>query len=84
MSVKVLYFASLREAMGCDGETIELPVEVTTVGELRSFIASRGDASAPLGRMQHLRCAINQDMTDWQAAIANGDEVAFFPPVTGG
>jgi len=84
MTITVLYFADLREAMNCTSETLDLPAEIKTVGELRRFIAARGADRAPLGQMANLRCAINQNMADWNAAIADDDEVAFFPPVTGG
>ncbi|MBL8436934.1 MAG: molybdopterin converting factor subunit 1 [Zoogloeaceae bacterium] len=84
MQVKILYFASLREALGCAGETVELPPGVGDVGGLRKFLQARGEAwQAPLGR-GNLRFAVNQRMAGLEAPIGAGDEVAFFPPVTGG
>ena len=85
MKIKILYFASVREKLGKDAEEIELPAGVATVAGLRSHLRSRGGAWAEAladGRL--LRAAVNQDMAQASAAIKTGDEVAFFPPVTGG
>jgi len=84
MSVKILYFASLREALGCAGETLELPPGVATVAALRSHLAARGEAWAALETHRNLRSAVNQRVAGPEAPVASGDEVAFFPPVTGG
>ncbi len=81
MSVKVLYFAGLREAMGRSAESIDLPAGVTTAGALREYLAERHEA---IRVAKNLRTAINQKMVGLQAPVADGDEVAFFPPVTGG
>jgi len=85
MRVTVLFFASLREALGCDREVLVLPETVTTLGELRQWLASRGgvwaEALAP-GRA--VRAALDQAMAGPEAALHEGAEVAFFPPVTGG
>ena len=83
MHVQVLYFAGLREALGLAGETVEAPAGVATVGQLRDWLATGGGRAA-LAAARNLRCALNQEMTDTAAALADGDEVAFFPPVTGG
>jgi molybdopterin synthase sulfur carrier subunit len=84
MNVKVLYFASLREALGTSGETLGLPAGVATTGALRDHIAARGDPWDALTRARNLRCAVNQAMVGFDAPVQAGDEVAFFPPVTGG
>lgn len=84
MKIKVLYFAALREALGSSGETLELPADVTTLGGVRALIAGRGGDWDRLAQMKNLRAAVNQRMAEADAAIADGDEVAFFPPVTGG
>ncbi len=85
MKVKLLYFASLREQLGSGGEEIELPAGVSTVAGLRSHLMARGGAwQAALGEGKLLRMAVNQDMVKPTAAVKPGDEVAFFPPVTGG
>ncbi len=82
MSVKILYFASLREALGMAGETIELPSGVLTVGGLRDWLVGQGRDK--LGTAKNLRCAVNQELAGLDAPVAEGDEIAFFPPVTGG
>ena len=85
MKVKVLFFASLREQLGTSGEEIELPGGITTVGGLRDYLSQRSDAwKGTLGGSRLIRSAVNQDMVQPTAAIKAGDEVAFFPPVTGG
>jgi sulfur-carrier protein len=82
VTVKILYFASLKEALGIGSETLELPAGVTTVGGLRDWLA--GNGRDKLAGAKNLRCAVNQDMADGAAPVSDGDEVAFFPPVTGG
>ena len=85
MKVKVLFFAGLREQLGTAAEEIELPAEVNTVAALRSHLLKRGEKwSAALGEPRLVRMAVNQDMVQPGARIEAGDEVAFFPPVTGG
>ena len=82
MSVKVLYFASLKEALGIGNETLELPAGVNTIGGLRDWLTSHGRDK--LASARNLRCAVNQEMAGADAIVRDGDEVAFFPPVTGG
>ena len=85
MKVKVFYFAALREQLGTAAEEIELPAGVGTVAALRSHLRARGGAwQAALAEGKLVRMAVNQDMAPPAAAIKAGDEVAFFPPVTGG
>lgn len=85
MKVKVLYFASLREQLGRAGEELELPEDVATLGALRTYLMARGGAwGAALADGRRLRAAVNQDMAAPEARLRAGDEVAFFPPVTGG
>lgn len=81
MNLKILYFASLSEAIGKTAEDFDLPPGVTTVGALRKALGQR---HAALLTTKNLRAAVNRKMCDMDAAIADGDEVAFFPPVTGG
>lgn len=82
MNIRVLYFASLREAFGTAGETLVPPTEVCTVGQLRDWLVGQGRAE--LATAKNLRCAVNQDMARIDTPVQSGDEVAFFPPVTGG
>jgi molybdopterin synthase sulfur carrier subunit len=85
VKVKVLYFASLREKIGTDAEEIELPAGVATVAALRNHLRARGaNYESAFAEKALLRSAVNQDMVQPAAAIKAGDEVAFFPPVTGG
>lgn len=85
MKVKVLFFAGLREQLGTSAEELELPGDVTTVAALRSHLLGRGERwKSALGESKLVRTAVNQDMVPATARIKAGDEVAFFPPVTGG
>ena len=84
MAVTVKFFASVREAVGASSETLELPASVTTVGQLRAHLAARGDSWSTALGSPALRMACNQIMCGADSAIADGAEVAFFPPVTGG
>jgi molybdopterin synthase sulfur carrier subunit len=85
VKVKVLFFAALREQLGTSGEEIELPPDVSTVAGLRSHLRSRGGAFEKVFSDKALvRMAVNQDLVSLTARIKAGDEVAFFPPVTGG
>ena len=84
MTVKIFYFAGLRESLGTASEDLALPAGVVTVGALLAHLAARGGAWAALARAKNLRVAVNQDMAAKDAAVKDGDEVAFFPPVTGG
>ncbi len=83
--MKVLYFAWLRERMGRGEEELALPPGVGTVGELAAFLRGR-DASgaAAFGVSSAIRAAVNQDFAAPDAPVRDQDEVAFFPPVTGG
>lgn len=84
MGIKVLYFAGLREALGTGEERITLSPEVATLADLRAFLAGRGENWQALNTMKNLRAAVNQSMAGPTQAVKDGDEVAFFPPVTGG
>ena len=83
MRVSVRYFAVLREALGTQ-ETVQVP-DTATLGSLRDqLIGSSPRHADALRRGRALRCALNQSLADESAALADGAEVAFFPPVTGG
>ena len=83
MKVTLRYFASLREALG-PGETVEMAAG-STLGQLRDALLARGGRHAEvLARGRAVRSALNQTMADESAALSDGAEVAFFPPVTGG
>ena len=85
MKLKVLYFASVKERVGSDGEEIDVPAGVSTVAELRAYLRSRGGPWEEVFAEKRLvKAAVNQDMVPPGAAVKPGDEIAFFPPVTGG
>ena len=85
MTINILYFARLAEALGLKHEALELPANCKTVSHLMQLLQSRGEPfnSAFDGETRVL-VAINQQMSEADVAINPGDEVAFFPPVTGG
>ncbi len=83
MKLHLRYFAAIREALGTDAEVIETGAR--TLADLRDELIARGGAHAEaLARGRAVRLALNQTMADESAVLAAGDEVAFFPPVTGG
>jgi len=85
MKVRVRFFASLKEQLGTDAEEIELPAGVATVAALRGYLMKRGgDWQSALAEKKLVRAAVNQEMAAPGAPVGAGDEVAFFPPVTGG
>lgn len=81
----ILYFASLAETLGTKAEKIELPSDCKTVADLVALLSARGEpfASAFDGSTRIL-VAINQEMSEPTAEVDGVDEIAFFPPVTGG
>ena len=83
MQVQVRFFASLREALGVSQQAVT--PAATTVGQLRDELMERGEPwAAALARGRSLRMSLNQVLVNEDAALAEGAEVAFFPPVTGG
>lgn len=82
--IRVLFFASLREELG--ESSLELSGEQagSSVAELLDALASRGDHWARALAAENLLCAVNQQQADRSAALRDGDEIAFYPPVTGG
>jgi molybdopterin synthase sulfur carrier subunit len=83
--VKLLYFAWLRTRIGRGEEELDVPAEVATVADLLAWLQGRGDGYAEaLGRPDLVRVAVNQEFANAETPVAPGDEVALFPPVTGG
>jgi len=85
MNIQLRFFASLREALGTAQEALTVPAHVQTVGQVRDHLRARGGVWAQtLAEGRAVRMAYNQQMSDADTQIADGGEVAFFPPVTGG
>jgi molybdopterin synthase sulfur carrier subunit len=83
--ITVLYFARLREALGKSSEQIALPSSVRDLEGLRALLVARGGTwEQELAPSKPVRAAVNQAMALGDVPISDGDEVAFFPPVTGG
>ena len=83
--MKLLYFAWLRTRIGCAEEEVELPPEVQDVAALLDWLRSRGARySEALRDLSVIRVAVNQDYVRPEHPVREGDEVAIFPPVTGG
>lgn len=81
--IRVQYFARYREALGLDGEQISDSQTFATLDDLRLHLVARGGAWEVLAE-QNLMCARNQELCSLDEPLAAGDEVAFFPTVTGG
>jgi molybdopterin synthase sulfur carrier subunit len=83
--IKLLYFARLREALGTSQEELAMPDGVSDVQSLMDWLAQRGGAwQEEFTGCRPLRAAVNQELVANSAAFHDGDEIAFFPPVTGG
>ncbi|POF64157.1 molybdopterin converting factor subunit 1 [Novacetimonas maltaceti] len=81
----ILYFAWLRDRLGHDREAMVLPSGVTRVSDLVSVLQARGGAYGEIfGQPELVRVAVNQSFATLDASIGPDDEIAFFPPVTGG
>jgi molybdopterin synthase sulfur carrier subunit len=83
--VRIRYFAWLRQRTGTAEEELALPPEIATVAELKAWLGARhprfAEACAATGVV---KCAVNQEFAQDDTAVRDGDEIAFFPPVTGG
>ncbi len=83
--LQIHYFASVREAMGREREQVDLPPDVASVAELIPYLRSRDSAFARMfAEHETLLAAVNQTVAGNERAIADGDEIAFFPPMSGG
>lgn len=81
----ILYFAWLRERVGMAVEELSLPPSVATVADLVELLVARGAGyAAAFANRRSVRCAVNQEFAPASTVLHPGDEVAFFPPVTGG
>lgn len=85
MNIQLRFFASVREQLATAHEAVTVPPQVRTVGEMRVWLCTRGDAWAEaLAEGRALRMACNQQLAVPDTLLNDGCEVAFFPPVTGG
>jgi len=83
--INILYFASLRDRVGTSAEELELPTDTTTINGVIEILKAREGAWADaFGDTTKVLAAINQEMVKPDEPVKDGDEVAFFPPVTGG
>jgi molybdopterin converting factor subunit 1 len=84
-TLTILYFAWLRERVGLAEERVSPPASVTTVEALVAWLSTRSPGhEAAFANRATVRCAVNQDFATPETRLTTGDEVAFFPPVTGG
>lgn len=81
--IRILFFASVRDRLGMAEETLESTP--ATVADLRERLAARGGSwDTVFGSEQRVLAAVNQEMANPETSLNDGDEVGFFPPVTGG
>jgi molybdopterin synthase sulfur carrier subunit len=82
---KILYFASLAETLGLRSEQLDLPTDCDSVADLVALLRARGDPfDSTFDGKTRVLVAINQQMSGADELISSNDEIAFFPPVTGG
>lgn len=85
MNIRLLYFARLREVFGIGQERLELPATNNSLADLLDMLRARGGVWAEeLAAGRAYRVAVNQDIVGIEATLSENDEVAVFPPVTGG
>lgn len=83
--IEVHYFASIRERLGCDMELLATPPALATVNEvIDALVQKHGEPWSKVLREGRVLAAVNQLVSELNAPVKDGDEVAFFPPVTGG
>ncbi len=83
--MKILYFAWVREKVGKPSETVDVPSDINTIGDLIAWLKSRGkEYEFAFENIDGIRAAIDQNHQPLDASIAGAQEIAFFPPVTGG
>ena len=83
--IEVLFFAGLRERLGCDRVELMLPEGVTTIQGVRRHLMDRGNGwSDALGPSERIMVALNEQLCSERAEVKPGDRLALFPPVTGG
>ena len=85
MKLRVLYFAKLREQVGAEEEELTLPQGAAAVADVKALLRGRGGVwAAAFGEGNVVKCAVNRRLAKDASPLADGAEVAFFPPLTGG
>jgi molybdopterin synthase sulfur carrier subunit len=85
VSIEILYFARVREAIGQSAETVSPPPEVVMIADLIGWLAARGGGYAEaFADRERIRAAIGEEFAELDTPIAGAREIALFPPVTGG
>lgn len=82
--LKIVFFAQTRELVNCDCVKLEFGPELAEIEAIRRRLAAKGNKWDLALQRDKLLVAVNQEMSPWHVEIKDGDEVAFFPPVTGG
>jgi molybdopterin synthase sulfur carrier subunit len=82
--LQLRYFASLRDQLNCDNETLEWQNNFKTIDDVRTALINRGEPWLAALSKPTVLIAVNQEIGDTESIINDGDEIAFFPPVTGG
>ncbi|MCL1043026.1 molybdopterin synthase sulfur carrier subunit [Shewanella marisflavi] len=82
--INVLFFAQVRELLGESTISVEASEQTTTAEGLRAVLAAKDDKWGKVLASDKLLVAVNQTISSWDTQVEDGDEVAFFPPVTGG
>lgn len=84
MIINLIFFAAIREQLDCGELTLNLPDTTKNIADIKSFLMTKGDPWQIVFSSSTLLTALNQQMVNDDAVLANNDTVAFFPPVTGG
>lgn len=82
--IKIVYFAKTRETLGKSDESFELAPGINTVASIIASLVARGNPYNVAFEDERILAAINQEMVSLQSRVVDDDELAFFPPVTGG
>ena len=82
--IQVLFFGRLREQLDCDALELDWSADLASAGAVKAHLQERGAAWRDALGQANLLCAVNQVQAQGEQVVADGDEVAFFPPVTGG
>lgn len=83
--MKLLYFAWVRERVGTESETRDIPADVTTIGALKTWLASIDEGYAyAFENPEIIRVALDKTLAEDDAPLGDAQEAAFFPPMTGG